>query len=81
MASAIVSPDVQLTIPGSIRTALGLEHGGRVELVEYEQGQYAIVAATASADRLKGMLYKTGVRFTIDEMKVIVRRKVALAAK
>jgi len=81
MASVIVSPEGQLTIPGAIRIALGLEHGGRIELVEYEPGQYAIVAATASADRLKGMLHKPGVNLSIDEMNEIVRRKVALAAK
>ena len=81
MASTIVSPEGQLTIPSAIRIALGLEHGGRVEFVEYEQGRYAIVAATASVDRLKGMLHKPGVSFSIDEMNEIVRRKVALAVK
>lgn len=81
MARANVSPDGQLTIPHEMRLAMGLEHGGSVELVEFEPGQFTIVPLTATTERLKGMLRKPGVHFSIDDMNEIVRRKVALAAK
>jgi antitoxin PrlF len=53
MATATVTSKGQVTIPASVRAALGLEAGGRIEFVETAGDQYAIVAVTSSVQALK----------------------------
>jgi antitoxin PrlF len=54
MASATVTSKGQITIPVSVRQALGLSPGDRVLFVELKKGQFAIVAATGSVRELNG---------------------------
>jgi len=55
MASATITSKGQITIPSKVRNALGLDAGDRIEFVEIEKGQFAIIPATGSIQELKGM--------------------------
>lgn len=55
MAAATLTSKGQITIPLQVRDALGLSAGDRIEFVETEKGQFAIVPATRSVRELKGM--------------------------
>jgi AbrB family looped-hinge helix DNA binding protein len=68
MASATVTSKGQVTIPASVRAALGLDAGSRVEFVETGHGQFAIVPATLPAAALKGMLRKPSKPVSIEAM-------------
>ena len=48
MATATMTSKGQVTIPKPVRAALGIDSGDRIEFVETEKGQFAIVAATRS---------------------------------
>jgi antitoxin PrlF len=76
MAAATLTSKGQITIPIQVRTALGLDAGDRVEFVELEKGQFAIVPVTRSLKELKGMFrHKRKKRaVTIEEMNVAIAR-------
>lgn len=76
MAIATLTSKGQITIPSSVRRALGLETGDRVEFVEQEKGQFAIVAATRSIQELKGFLQrKRNKPVSIEEMNAAIARR------
>ena len=76
MATATLNSKGQITIPSRVRNALGLEAGDRMEFVEQENGQFAIVAATRSVRELKVMFQGKRIRPTsIEEMKVAIARR------
>lgn len=56
MVTATVNSKGQITIPVQVRAALGLQPGDEVEFVNLDNGQFAMVAATYSVERLKGMI-------------------------
>jgi antitoxin PrlF len=59
-----------------VRAALGLEAGDRVEFVEQDKGQFAIVAATRSVQELKGLFRgKRNKPVTIEEMNAAIARR------
>lgn len=66
--SDTVTSKGQVTIPASVRAALRLESGSRIEFVETEKGKYSIVPATSSIQDLKGMLRKPVKPVSIEEM-------------
>lgn len=68
MANATVNAKGQITIPVQVRATLGLRPGDEIEFVELENGQFAIVAATYSVERLKVMIRKPKVNVSIDDM-------------
>lgn len=68
MATATVTSKGQITIPISVREALGIDTGSRIEFVETEKGKYAIVPATSSVQVLKGMLRKPDKPVSIENM-------------
>lgn len=68
MATATITSKGQVTIPASVRTALGLGTGSRIEFVEIEKGRYAIIAATKPVQSLKGMLRKPASPVSIEQM-------------
>lgn len=75
MAAATVTSKGQITIPVQVRSALGLHAGDRVEFVEVEKGQFAIVAATRSVQELKGMFQdKRRKPVSIEEMNAAIAR-------
>jgi bifunctional DNA-binding transcriptional regulator/antitoxin component of YhaV-PrlF toxin-antitoxin module len=81
MTAAIVSPDGNVNIPEDIRKKLGLEHGGRIELVPFGEGQVMLVAMTLSPSALRGFLPKPDLQCSVEEMVEIAAKRAALANK
>lgn len=81
MATAYINAEGQLALPNSVRVALGVPGGGRVEIVEYEPGEFAIVAAGQDANRLKGILYQPGMCFSLEEIEAAISGSAVEAAK
>lgn len=79
MATATVTSKGQVTIPVSVRNALGLDAGSRIEFVELQKGQYTIVAANDSVQSLKGMLRKPASPVSIEQMNDAIAVRGALA--
>jgi len=75
MATATVTSKGQITIPAKVRSALGLDAGDRVEFVELEKGQFAIVAATRSVRELRGLFrHKVRKTVSIEEMNAAIAK-------
>ena len=75
MASATVTSKGQITIPAKVRSALQLDAGDRVEFVELEKGQFAIIAATRSVRELRGMFrHKAKKPVSIERMNAAIAR-------
>ena len=73
MATATVTSKGQITIPSKVRSALGLDAGDRVEFVEVEKGQFAIIAATRSVRELKGLFrHKRRKPVSLEEMDAAI---------
>ena len=76
MATATVTSKGQITLPKPVRLALGIDSGDRVEFIELEEGQFAIVAATHSVQELKGMFQGRRSRpVSIPEMNSLIARR------
>ena len=76
MASATVTSKGQITIPVQVRTALGVDAGDRIEFVEVEKGQFAIIPATRSVRELKGLFQdKRRKPVSIEEMNAVIGRR------
>jgi len=73
MASATISSKGQITIPASVRQALQVEPGDRVEFVEIDPGRFEVVAATHSVTDLKGLFGKAKKRVSIEEMNRVIK--------
>jgi len=78
MATATVTSKGQITIPVSVREALGLDVGDQVVFVELEKGQFAIMAKTGSVRELNGR-YRDPRRapVSVEEMNAAIRRRAA----
>ena len=76
MATATVTSKGQITVPASVRAALHIETGDRIEFVETDDGRYEIVAATKDVSQLKGMI-KAKKRVSIDDMNAAIKSKAA----
>ncbi|WP_338924528.1 AbrB/MazE/SpoVT family DNA-binding domain-containing protein (plasmid) [Pseudomonas silesiensis] len=72
MATATLTSKGQITIPAQVRIALGLETGDRIEFVEMENGQFAIMAANHSVHSLKGLIGKPATVVSLDEMNAAI---------
>ena len=77
MAAATVTSKGQITIPVQVRNKLGLGTGDRVEFVELEKGEFAIIAATRSIRELKGVIRKPKRPVTIAEMNAAIAESAA----
>ena len=76
MATATVTSKGQITIPAQVRTALGVDAGDRIEFVEVEKGQFAIMAATRSVQELKGLFQgKRSKPVSIAEMNAAIAKR------
>jgi AbrB family looped-hinge helix DNA binding protein len=76
VAAATLTSKGQVTIPIQVRNALGLDAGDRIEFVEMEKGQFAIVPANRSVRELKGMLrVKRNKPVSIEEMNRAIARR------
>jgi len=54
MATSTLTSKGQITIPQSVREALGLQTGDKVDFVREEQGTYKVVALRKDAKSLRG---------------------------
>ena len=78
MATATVTSKGQITIPVSVRQALGLDAGDRVEFVEIEKGKFALIPATRSIRELEGRFYDSRRKpVSVEEMNSAIRRGAA----
>jgi AbrB family looped-hinge helix DNA binding protein len=76
MAAATLTSKGQITIPIQVRDALGLEAGDRVEFVETEKGQFAIILADRSVQELNGMFEGRRKKLvSIEEMNAAIARR------
>jgi antitoxin PrlF len=79
MATATVTSKGQITIPAPVRASLGLGAGDRIEFIELENGQFAIVAAVHSVQNLKGLIRKPASAVSIDDMNTAIAAQGASA--
>jgi antitoxin PrlF len=79
MTTATVTSKGQITIPASVRAALRVEAGDRVEFVEVEPGRYEFIAATCSVTELKGMFGKPRKKVSLEEMQAAIAARGAAA--
>ncbi len=68
MATSTITSKGQITIPATVRAALGISTGDRVEFVQVESGRFELLAATLPVSALKGMVKKPSKPVTIEEM-------------
>ena len=68
MTTATITSKGQITIPATVRQALNVDAGDRVEFIQLEPGQYLFVAANRSVTELKGMFGKAKRVVSVDEM-------------
>ncbi|QDQ26912.1 AbrB/MazE/SpoVT family DNA-binding domain-containing protein [Chitinimonas arctica] len=80
MTTATLSITGQVTIPAAVRAALGLHAGDRIDFIELEKGQFAIVAATKSVSDLEGLLKKPVKPVSIEGMNKAIATTGAGAA-
>ncbi len=79
MATATLTSKGQITIPSPVRAALGIAAGDRVDFIETEKGQYAIVAATQPVQGLKGLITKPAKAVSIEDMNEVIAARGASA--
>ena len=72
MTTATVTTKGQITIPVSVRNALHVAPGDRVEFIEVEAGRFEVVAATHSVDDLKGLFGTSARTVSIEEMNAAI---------
>jgi len=79
MATATMTSKGQITIPASVRAALGVEAGDRVEFVQVTPGHFELVAATQSVTALKGLVRKPAAPVSIEAMNAAIATRGAKA--
>jgi antitoxin PrlF len=72
MTTATVTSKGQITIPVSVRTALGIEAGSRVEFVQTGTNEFSLISATQSVKQLKGILSKPQKPVSIEDMNTAI---------
>ena len=75
MATAILSSKGQITIPLPVRQKLGVTTGDRVEFVELNDGNFALVPAVEDVRSLKGIVAKRDRPVSVEEMRRIVAKR------
>jgi len=80
MAASTLTSKGQVTIPQSVREALQLKAGDRVDFVEVAPDRFEIVPAVHSVAQLKGLLRaKAKKTVSIEEMNAAIAKKGAAA--
>lgn len=79
MTAATLTSKGQITIPSLVRAALGVEAGDRVNFIETEKGQFAIVAATQPVQSLKGLIAKPTKAVSVEDMNKVIAARGASA--
>lgn len=81
MATATITSKGQVTIPASVRAALGVDTGDRIEFIENESGRFEVVAATLPVTALKGLIAKPAKPVSIDKMNAAIRERAGRSFK
>ena len=68
MPEATLTSKGQVTVPVSVRRALRIDAGDRIDFVEVGEGRFEVVAATRSIREFAGMLAGDRRAVSIDEM-------------
>jgi antitoxin PrlF len=68
MTAAKLTSKGQLTIPKDVRDALGVGPGDRVDFVRMADGNFAVMPATKSIKRLKGIIPKPRTPVSLEDM-------------
>jgi AbrB family looped-hinge helix DNA binding protein len=68
MAEATITSKGQITIPATVRNALGLKTGTRIRFLEDEDGRFSFVPVTGSIRAMKGIVPKLGRTVSLEEM-------------
>lgn len=68
MSTATLTSRGQLTLPKDVRLALGVGPGDRVDFVQMEDGNFAVLAATHSVKTLKGLIRKPKEPVSLEDM-------------
>lgn len=79
MTTATLTSKGQITVPATVREALGVSAGDRIEFIEIAPGRYEFIAATRSVTELKGMFGKPRRAVSIKEMNGAIARRGAAA--
>lgn len=58
MSGTTLSAKGQITIPATVRVALGVDVGDRIEFVETAPGRFEVIAATLPVTALKAILFR-----------------------
>lgn len=72
MTSATLTSKGQLTLPRDVRLAMGVGPGDRVDFVRMEDGNFAVLPATASVKVLKGLIAKPESPVSLDDMDAAI---------
>jgi antitoxin PrlF len=68
MTAATLTSKGQLTLPKDVRDALGVGPGDRVDFVKMEDGNFAVLPATHSVKRLKGLIPSPKKAVSLEDM-------------
>ena len=79
MTTATLTSKGQITIPATVRAALGIDTGDRVEFIELENGRFGLVAATQSVKALKGLIRAPAKPVSIAAMNAAIAARGAKA--
>lgn len=79
MTTATMTSKGQVTIPATVRMALGVESGDRLEFVQVQPGRFELVAATHSVTELKGIIRKPKSPVSIEDMNSAIAKQGAKA--
>jgi AbrB family looped-hinge helix DNA binding protein len=76
MPSAKLTSKGQITVPKSVRSALRVEAGDRLDFIVEGEGRVVVCAGVADVRDLKGLLHRPGRRaVSIEEMNAAIARQ------
>lgn len=61
-----------MTLPKDVRDALGVGPGDRVDFVKMEDGNFAVLPATHSVKRLKGLIPSPKKAVSLEDMDRVI---------
>ena len=74
MTAATLTSKGQLTLPKDVRVALGVGPGDRVDFVRMEDGNFAVLPATHSVKKLKGLISRPKKAVSLEDMDKAIAR-------
>lgn len=74
MTAATLTSRGQLTLPKEVRIAMGVGPGDRVDFVLMEDGSFAVLPATQSVKKLKGIIARPRKPVSLERMDRAIAR-------